>query len=153
MNLLIWRHADAAPGTPDASRPLTDFGRLQAAKMATWIEHHVPKPYRVVSSPALRAVQTAQALTNDFDVIDDLGYQMPTATGQAVLDLAGWPLSTQTLIFVGHQPTVGQVHSMLLSSTQSSLDMQGASLWWFSNELEGFEGRHLLRAVVTPNFL
>ena len=153
MNLLIWRHADAAPAEPDASRPLTDLGKVQAAKVAAWIEHHVPKPYRVISSPAVRAQQTAQALTSDFEVADHLGFQMPTATGQAVLDKAGWPLKNETVIFVGHQPTVGQVHSLLLSSAVSSLDMQGGSLWWYSNSVPTFEGLNLLRAVVSADLL
>ena len=31
MELILWRHAEAAPGQPDAARPLTEHGRAQAA--------------------------------------------------------------------------------------------------------------------------
>ena len=33
MDLILWRHADAAPGEPDIDRPLTAKGLRQAARV------------------------------------------------------------------------------------------------------------------------
>ena len=153
MNLLIWRHADAAPGKPDALRPLTPLGHQQAKKISAWIKIHVPGPYRVIGSPAVRARDTAAALTTQYEAIPELGYGLETATGAAILKAAGWSQTTGTVIFVGHQPTVGNVNALLLSGTESDTNMQGGSLWWYSNEMPDYQGVTLLRAVVSHDFL
>lgn len=153
MNLVIWRHADASPGEPDAARPLTDPGRLQAAAVAGWLTKHLPGPYRVIGSPALRARATAGALTPDYEAVPALGYGLESATGQAVLVAAGWPDGQGTVVFVGHQPTVGKVVSLLLAGVEGKCEVFGGSAWWFSNEVKTFEKLNLLRAVVSPDLL
>ena len=59
MDLILWRHADAAPvknnSEPDTRRRLTGKGRKQAAAMAIWLERHLPDSVKVLSSPATRA--------------------------------------------------------------------------------------------------
>jgi len=153
MNLVIWRHADAAPGSPDEARPLTEAGRLQARAVAGWIRAHVPGPYRVVGSPAARARDTAAALSTEYIPLAGLGYGLDTATGQAVLDAAGWPGAGGTVVFVGHQPTVGKAAVLLLTSADGHCEVFGGSAWWFSNEVRNFDGLVLLRAVVSPELL
>jgi len=153
MNLLIWRHADAAPGNPDESRNLTELGRLQAEKISTWIKTYVPGPYRVIGSTALRARDTAADLGSNYEAIPELAYGRESATGAAVLKAAAWPDASGTVIFVGHQPTVGKVTALLLSGSEADFAQQGGSLWWFSNEMPGYDGAVLLRAVVSADFL
>jgi len=153
MNIVIWRHADAATGNPDAARPLTERGRRQASVVARWLSTHLPKPCRVIGSPAVRARDTAAALTNEYGECAELGYGLESATGQAVLDAANWPKAEGTVIFVGHQPTVGRAVGLLLTGTQIQCEVFGGSAWWFSNEMPSFENRVLLRAVVSPEFL
>ena len=50
MELLLWRHAEAEDGFPDADRRLTPRGEQQAQRMAAWIKAHAPKDLRVVAS-------------------------------------------------------------------------------------------------------
>lgn len=61
MRLFLFRHADAAPGTPDEARPLTDKGYGQIDKL---IRHLDTEEFDGVAaiehSPLLRAVQTAE---------------------------------------------------------------------------------------------
>ena len=50
MDLILWRHADAADESPsgdDLERPLTARGERQAARMATWLNQHLPATTRV----------------------------------------------------------------------------------------------------------
>jgi phosphohistidine phosphatase len=150
MNLLIWRHADAAPGEPDHQRPLTPLGNQQAQFISTWIKTNVPGPYRVFGSPALRASQTAAALGAGYEAIEALGYKKETATGAAVLRYANWPNATETVIFVGHQPTVGRVNALLHTGSEQDSNMQGGSLWWFSSEGDGDKKLGFLKAVISP---
>ena len=152
MNLLIWRHADSAPGEPDDLRPLTALGKHQAQLISAWIKNNVPGPYRVFGSPALRARQTAAALGSNYDAIDELAYKKETATGIAVLQHANWPNAAETVIFVGHQPTVGRVNALLHTGSEQDSNMQGGSLWWFSSEGDGDKTLGFLKAVIPPNF-
>src|SRR6185295_16151718 len=57
VRLILVRHAKAAPGSPDASRPLTPAGHEAAALLA--IEIRDLGPDAVISSPLLRARETA----------------------------------------------------------------------------------------------
>ena len=48
MELLLWRHAEAAPGEPDLARPLTERGRRQAERMARFLAPRLPRELRIV---------------------------------------------------------------------------------------------------------
>lgn len=153
MNLVIWRHADAAPGKPDEERPLTALGLRQAAAVAQWLQANLPQPCRVIGSPAERARRSAAALTLDYQSIAELGYGLDSATAEAVLQAAGWPDGKGTTVFVGHQPAVGKAVALLLTGKAGYCEVYGGSAWWFSNEVPTFENLNLLRAVVSPELL
>lgn len=151
MNFLVWRHADAAPGEPDELRPLTPLGIQQAQYIGAWIKKNVPGPYRVFGSSALRASQTASFFGEHYDPIDDFGYMKDTATGSAVLKHANWPLADITTIFVGHQPTVGRINSILHSDIEKDTNMEGGSVWWFTSDHDNKNRLAMLKAVISAN--
>ena len=46
MDLILWRHAEAEvlrEGSDDLARSLTPKGERQAARMATWLDGHLPE--------------------------------------------------------------------------------------------------------------
>jgi len=153
MNIVIWRHADAAPGKPDDLRPLTDLGRRQSAAVAQWLKANLPGPYRVIGSPTLRARDTGAALGVPYEAFDELGAGRDSATAEAVLRIAGWPEAGGTVVFVGHQPTGGNTVARLLTGGDGYCEIFGGSAWWISNEVKSFEKLNLLRAVVSPDLL
>jgi phosphohistidine phosphatase len=59
---MLWmlRHADAADGLPDEERPLTDRGVVQAENAGRALERLGVQIDTCLSSPKLRALQTAQ---------------------------------------------------------------------------------------------
>lgn len=61
-NLILWRHAEAEDGPDDLARRLTPRGHKQAAKMARWLTARLPERFRLISSEALRAQETAASL-------------------------------------------------------------------------------------------
>lgn len=150
MDLILWRHAEAADGSPDHGRELTAKGRRQAEKVAAFLREHLPKDTRILVSPATRTLQTASALTDQFTLAPTIA---PGTSAQAVLQAARWPDEGGTVLIVGHQPTLGEVASLLLGSNQHSLSIKKGSLWWFNRRDRDDLAQTTLRLSITPEFL
>jgi len=154
VDLILWRHAEAADGapdgTPDHARELTAKGVKQAEKIAAFLRQHLPGEHRILVSPATRAQQTAAALTGHFTLAPTIA---PGATAQAVLHAARWPEAGGTVLVVGHQPTLGEVASQLLGCNDYSLSIKKSALWWFSHREREGTAQITLRLVITPDFL
>ena len=152
MDLILWRHADAAdaaPGEPDFERALTGKGRTQAKRMAAWLNQRLPADAMVLVSPALRAQQTAAALKRTFTTSEALG----TGTdAQSLLAAVGRPRAEGTTLVVGHQPTLGQVASLLLSGAEAELSIKKGAVWWLTVH-RGRKALATLKAVMTPDML
>jgi phosphohistidine phosphatase len=150
MELVLWRHADAEMGVVDMKRGLTEKGRRQAAKVARWLRPRLEGKWQVLSSPAARATQTADALDLDYDVRPALG---TSATEEALLREAGWPAGEGNVILVGHQPTLGRVAARLLTGHLGDLSVKKGAVWWFSGKYDKRAGlsETILRAVIAPD--
>ena len=151
MELILWRHADAEDVGPsgDLSRRLTKKGRKQAERMARWLNARLEGEWRIVSSPAQRALETVEALGRDFEVSDEVS---TSATARSVLQEAGWPRGERVMV-VGHQPTLGEVASKLLGAGTGEFSVRkGAILWFASREREG-RRETVLRSVIDPETL
>ena len=149
MDLILWRHADAADGEPDLARELTLRGHKQAERMARWLSKRLPNDTRVVSSPAKRAQQTALALGPTFTLDDRVA---PGAWPSDVLAACGWPAGGSVLV-VGHQPTLGRVVSQLLTGQSRDWPLRkGAIIWLRAREREG-EGQVVLRAALSAELI
>lgn len=150
MDLILWRHAEAVDGAPDMARKLTPKGIKQARETASWLQARLPKDTRVLVSPAERTLQTAQALTGDFEVVKEIA---PGASAAAVLAAAGWPDSRSSVLIVGHQPTLGMVAAMLIAGEPMPWSVRKSGVWWLSHRVRGEEPQVVLRAVMSPDFL
>ncbi|MGC2047790.1 MAG: phosphohistidine phosphatase SixA [Gallionella sp.] len=150
MDLILWRHAEAANGTPDHSRELTPKGIKQAEKVASFLNAHLSDEYRVLASPSARTQQTAAALTKHFTLAPTIA---PGATAHAVLQAARWPDEGGTVVVVGHQPTLGEVAAQLLGCGDCSLSIKKGGVWWFSRREREVTAQITLRLVITPDFL
>ncbi len=100
---MLWllRHAEAADGFPDDERPLTDRGIRQAEAAGRALERLGTRIDACLSSPKLRATQTAQLACAPLAV-------EVTIEGR----LAGEPFDVQDLVaglgdvlLVGHDPS------------------------------------------------
>jgi phosphohistidine phosphatase len=104
MRLVIVRHAEAAPGEPDELRPLTAEGRDQAKALGDLFRAVGIEPDLILTSPLLRARQTAAALELGKPEIDDR--LAPGASPEDVRDAAFG--RGETVLVVGHQPDCGE---------------------------------------------
>jgi phosphohistidine phosphatase len=130
MDLILWRHAeaiDAEEGVEDLDRALTTRGERQAARMATWLNQHLPATTRILVSPARRTQQTAAALERTFKTVAALA---PGATVPAVLAAVRWPDAREPVLVVGHQPTLGLAAAWLLAGVAQPWSVKKGAVWW-----------------------
>ncbi len=121
MRLLIIRHAEAVPrGTPgirDEDRPLTTEGRSQFRAAARGIARLVDRPQAVLTSPWLRAKQTADIVARAWERVEPK--EAPALAGGSFEDQAalldGFP-SEATVAVVGHEPYLSSLLARLLGA-------------------------------------
>jgi phosphohistidine phosphatase len=106
VRVIVVRHAKAAPGHPDAARPLTSQG-LEAARLLGELLAD-RRPDAVVSSPLLRARETAQAIADaaglEMQVDEHLAPGADADDLRAAVDGRG-----ETVVTVGHQPDCSEI--------------------------------------------
>jgi len=130
VELILWRHAEAAPGELDAERPLTDHGRRQAEAMARFLWPRLPMDLRVIASPARRTQETARALGRAAETVEALAPGCDVAT---LLAAAGWPGAAQPVLVVGHQPTLGEVAARLVEGRPLAWALGTGSVCWLES--------------------
>lgn len=153
MDLILWRHAEAeeaGPGQSDLERALTSKGQKQARRMGQWLDSQLPDSCRILSSPALRTLQTAEGLGRKFKIHPDLA---PGADPADLLKAANWPAARETVLIIGHQPTLGQAASLLMTGEDNEWDIKKASAWWFSQREPGDPGSLYLKAVMAADLV
>ena len=148
MELILWRHCEAAPGYPDEQRPLTPAGMLQAARVAAWLKPLLPEDVLIVVSPALRAQQTAQALAATFETNPAVG---PAAVPEDILNAVAWPVGERMTVVVGHQPTLGATAALALTGRSGPLVIPAGAVWWLSRSDQRRET--VVRAVMTSELI
>jgi phosphohistidine phosphatase len=116
VRLVIVRHAEAASGEPDELRPLTPEGREAARALAQRLAGDGIRPDAVLTSPLLRARETAQALGFGEPQIDDR-----LAPGATPFDMREAALGRgETVLVVGHQPDCGRAVAVLANAPEPS---------------------------------
>lgn len=152
MDLILWRHAEATEteGEDDLSRKLTSKGERHAERMAEWLNQRLAHSARILVSPALRCQQTAKALGRKFRTVADIA---PGASAEAVLLAARWPDASDSVLVVGHQPTLGLVASLALTGAAQGWSIRKAAVWWIRHRPRDDESHIVLQAVQSPDCL
>jgi phosphohistidine phosphatase len=100
------RHAEAAPGDPDELRPLTDAGRAAARALGDRLAEHGPDA--VLSSPLLRARETAEAIARPAGLVAEPDERLaPGADAETVREAVVG--RGDTIVIVGHQPDCSEI--------------------------------------------
>lgn len=153
MDLILWRHAeaeDAYPGLSDLERALTPKGQKQARRMGQWLDSQLPDSCRILTSPAVRTLQTAEALGRKYKIHADLA---PGADPDDILKAANWPAGKESVLIVGHQPTLGLAAALLMTGEEQEWDVRKASAWWFAQREPGDPLSIYLKAVMAPDLV
>jgi len=155
-NLIFWRHAEAEVNSntgADADRVLTKAGHKDAAKMAKWLNQHLPANTEVFCSPAMRCLETVAALQQlnpiEVKVVDFLSIE---STAKIIANkICNGDTNTSTLI-VGHQPNLGLVIAKLLGMNENACVVKKGAVWWLrQRESDGVLQTYLF-AVKHPDY-
>lgn len=153
MRILFVRHATASPAGRggDAARKLTDKGLQEARKLADALEAMGESADKVLSSPLVRAAQTAailgQRMGAAVEETDLLGPGGDLDELRSVLEQLAVE-GVQAVALVGHTPTLEQVIGDLIAGNPAvglSLSKAGAALVELADNGKSAELRWLLR--------
>ena len=106
MRLFLVRHAEAAPGEPDALRPLTPDGRDAARALGDRLA--AEQPDAVLCSPLLRARETAEQIARAASLAAEVDERLaPGATADDVRAVVAG--RGETIVAVAHQPDCTEI--------------------------------------------
>lgn len=145
------RHAIAVPrGTAgfdnDEQRPLTDVGRKKLASVCQGLNYLKPGWEAILTSPALRAKQTAAAVAEYFEIshlIQEVPILAPGhTTKQLVFVLKDLP-AVKSVLLIGHEPSLSQhLSCFLFGTSRGHFDFKkaGVACLEFNGQPEEGEG-------------
>jgi phosphohistidine phosphatase len=129
MKLLLVRHAIAEEredfartGKDDRLRPLTEEGRKKMKQAARGLRSLVPEIDLLATSPLTRATQTGAILDSVYGGLEEVEIEQlsPETTPEKFLR---WlrKQKVDTVAAVGHEPSISQILSWLLTGTDRKL--------------------------------
>jgi phosphohistidine phosphatase len=163
--LLLLRHAKSSwddPGLPDHDRPLAPRGHRAAERMAEHLGSNVPHVDLVLSSSALRTMQTLERMTEAFGgaeiAVED---ELYGATDDELLErLRRVVEADETVALIGHNPGIQDL-GIALAGRGEDLDRMRAKFPTGALAVLEFDGPWLrlskggarLASFVTPKDL
>lgn len=125
MVLYVVRHGEAVEANGelvDEWRYLTGKGAKSAEVAGSAIAEHGPKPRLIITSPLVRAVQTAQIMAQYANRKNDLIVSGLLQNGSDLDELAQFVRNQATakrVMVVGHEPLLGSLVAALLGKHDS----------------------------------
>jgi phosphohistidine phosphatase len=119
--LILLRHGKSDWNTDDDDfdRPLKKRGRNASAVVGEWLKRHKLSPDFVISSPAKRALQTAEIACRILGIKKKNIYRQKhiyLATAEELLHvLADCPMQAQRVMLVGHNPGLEELLFFLVN--------------------------------------
>ncbi|HEY6484007.1 MAG TPA: histidine phosphatase family protein [Steroidobacteraceae bacterium] len=158
MELLVIRHAiacarDARRWRNDAERPLSPAGIRRARKAATALPRLLSPPERVLTSPLLRARQTAAILTDiaGWPEAIECAALVPQAPPAALLRQLS---EDRRVAVVGHQPGLGRLLALcLVGDAGLDIELKKNAIACLSFPAAPRMGRARLAWLITPRML
>lgn len=162
MNLYIVRHAIAVQrGTPgyedDSQRPLTDTGRKKMKKIVKGLCDFGIELDAIVTSPYVRARDTATILAKEFEMKDKVALSdslIPPGNFENLINEIREKYDVANLALVGHEPMLSSLISWLTTGNTAmkvTLKKGGVALLSTDNLYE--EGRATLQWLLTPSLM
>lgn len=126
MDLFLMRHGIALPESPEAilsdrDRPLSPKGIKRTRKAANGLLPLKISFDRILTSPLLRAHQTAQIVAEVLgmeDRVEEASELSIEGSVQNLISRLGSLRQYKKLLLVGHQPLLGETASFLLSGSK-----------------------------------
>jgi phosphohistidine phosphatase len=162
MNLYIIRHGIAEElgtnnGYHDSQRALTEAGRKKMHGIADGLRACGVKFNLILSSPYLRARETAEILAEVFNMKDKLAFSenlIPPGYLEQLIDEINEQYPVDNLAIVGHEPALSSLVSILLSGQPVlNVTMKKGGVCHLSMDKLQLEGGTTLEWLLTPSQL
>lgn len=160
MELLLVRHGPAEePGDPkwptDRSRPLSVDGREKTSLAAAGLAAAGLRPDLVVSSPLVRAEQTAKIVAAAFRPAPSIELSGALAPGGDYVALVRQLQARrlERVALVGHEPSMSLLLSILVTGGERRLDVDFKKAAMALVEIEADRPRGIMLAFLPPRTL
>jgi phosphohistidine phosphatase len=161
MVCLLLRHGIAVERDEwegaEADRPLTEQGAKRVAQVAAGLNRLGVQPTHVLSSPLIRAIETAKIVHRSLrvrsavQIVDEL---LPDAPPDRFLSILHDLPPDAWVLCIGHEPQLGMAASFMLSGrATASFPMKKAGACLIELSLPVKSGRGVLRWWLTPSQL
>ncbi|MGE5377569.1 MAG: phosphohistidine phosphatase SixA [Bacteroidota bacterium] len=162
MNLYIVRHAIAVEsGTPgyedDSARPLTDAGSKKMKKIARGLHRLGVELDVILTSPYVRARDTAKILADRFDMMDKIFFTdnlIPPGNFESLVFEIHEKYDVANIALVGHEPMLSSLVSWLTTGdTGVRVTMKKGGVAYLSSDTLYQDGRATLEWLLTPSLM
>jgi phosphohistidine phosphatase len=163
MNLYISRHAIAVdPATSehesDSERPLTDKGRKKMRQIAKGLHNLGVEFDLILSSPYMRACETAEILADVFKMKKKLVFSdnlIPLGNPELLIGEINEKYSVDSIALVGHEPHLSTLIGMLVAEN-AKIEVtlkKGGVCYLSADDLHHEDHRATLEWLLTPGIL
>ena len=135
----------------DDLRPLTSKGRKQAERLGRFLCEHGIRPDVIVSSPKVRALQTAEIVGAELGMTVRSDSRLAGGFGKRELWALLDDLGAREPMLVGHDPDFSQLLGYLIDA--AGLTMRKGALATVDLETRLGDGEGVLRWLLPPELL
>jgi phosphohistidine phosphatase len=132
MQLFLLRHAEAEPhAANDEARSLTDKGKRQAAIIGRFCSSHDVLPEIILSSPVVRACQTANFVAREMglpNLVQIEGFLAIGMTPESAFSGLEKHFAKSSVMLVGHEPDFSRLAGVLIGARPCSVHFRKATL-------------------------
>ncbi len=153
MEIFILRHGDAEPrgaGIPEADRALTPKGKRDLRAVLAVARGAKVDPQVILTSPLLRAQQTAAAAAKVFGApVVETPNLLPGASPDLLWKQLGAMKEKEAILVAGHEPHLSNFTRFLLESA-IALDFKKGALIRVTTRNRVGPPRGVLKWILTP---
>ena len=162
MKIYLIRHSNAVdPGTPgyedDSLRPLTEKGRDKMKDIASALKGLDVNPNLIVSSPYVRAQQTAEILAKVLKYKQELTFSdalVPMGNADNIIGEINEKYSVDELVLVGHEPCLSVlIGTLIAGNPELAINIKNGGVCCLSSDDLHTERKAVLEWVLTPKLL
>ena len=153
MDLYLLRHGEAEPrsaSVAEARRQLTEKGRRDVGRVIERSQTVKVKPGLILSSPYVRARQTADIAAEILKVkVKESSQLLPSVEPHLIWDELREHADTQEIMLVGHEPHMSRLVSFLLM-TMLAIDFKKGALIRVEVDNPPAQPHGVLKWILTP---
>jgi phosphohistidine phosphatase len=162
MKIYLIRHSNAVePGTPgyedDSLRPLTEKGRDKMKDIASAFKKMDLKPNLIVSSPYVRARETAEILAKVLKYKQELIFSdtlVPTGNADEIIGEINEKYTVDELVLVGHEPCISAlIGTLTVGNPDLAINIKNGGICCLSADDLHTDRKAVLEWLLTPKIL